>query len=221
MKSALLIAVVPGTCALAAGFSFLLSRKDATDRIAANSLAVLSGTLAALAILIPLGTVFLPSGKFGWQAWILVGALIAAILCILANMFSMVQLQKSDKFKATEKLYVPLSINATWAGLILLSAGIVIAKSSISEPSANYSNSAPQLRFTVAHDLPELGISRDTIKQQWGTPVQEHKSVLLYRTNSGLAVFCLDAQGLAEAIIETKETIDNVSKSVCQPKPAN
>ena len=214
--------IVPLICVLVAVLSAVFFCDD-TDRNSTNSLAVLSGMLAALAILIPLGAIFLPNGNYGWQALVLVGALGAAIVCMFGTIFSMIQLQKLEKFKTNGNRYVPASINATWIALLLLSAAIVIAKIGLStnQPSNDYSNSTAQLRFTVAHDLPDLGTSGPIIKQQWGMPAQENNSALIYRTKNGLTVFCLDSQGLARAIIETKEAVDNVSKSVCQPNATN
>jgi uncharacterized membrane protein YqaE (UPF0057 family) len=176
-----------------------------------------------VSILIPFGATFLPNGQFGWQAWVLVGALSAAILCIFATIYSMINLQSQDKFKPNNRKYVPASITATWITLGLLSAAIMIAKfgSVTGQPSYVYTNSMAQLRFTVARDLPELGTSAPVIKQQWGMPIQENSSALLYRTKNGLTIFCLDSQGLTRAIIEAKEGVDNVNTSICQPKPKN
>jgi len=213
--SILLVTVAPVILAVVIVISRQQSRSDQLDRNTGNSLVVLSGTLAALAILIPLGSTFLPNGKFGWQAWLLGGALIGAILCVFLTVYSMIQLQTKDKFKPSEFLNVPSSINATWIIMGLLSLTIVTTKFWPSHGQASNDSSNPVTRFTIAHDLPELGTSQTVIKQQWGMPAEERSSELVYRTKTGFMSFCLDAQGMTQSIVESKEAAVHANKSYC------
>lgn len=213
--SSLLVIVGPFFFTLLVVLSICLWWSDSTPRTSANSLVVLSGTLAALAIFIPLAATFLPSAKFGWQAWLLAGSLIAAILCIFMTMFSMIKLQTRDTFEASQFLYVPASINATWITMALLSFAILSLKFWPPNDQQNNYADASQARFTIARHLPDLGTSQKMIKELWGTPAQERSSELLYRTKDGVIVFCLDSQGMTQSIIETKETTSSANKPLC------
>src|SRR5260221_1859997 len=167
----LLVLVGPVLCIGTLAGSRYISRANSAALNSANSLVVLSGTLAALAILIPLGATFLPSGEPDWRTWLLGGGLLAAILCVCSTFLSMVKLQtKGATFVLKELHVVAMSINGTWITMLVLTVILVVAKAVPPKPQSAIDHLGPQtlLRFTVAHDLPELGTSEATIKQQWG-----------------------------------------------------
>jgi hypothetical protein len=136
------------------------------DRDSASTLIVLSGMLAALAILIPLGATLLPERRFAWAAWLLVGTLFSAALCMFGTIFSMIGLQHTATFKPNASPYIPSWINATWFALFLLALSSVAVKSfpATGQESAESTKSTAQVRFVVARELPELGTSRQLIE---------------------------------------------------------
>lgn len=188
------------------------------DRDSASTLIVLSGMLAALAILIPLGATLLPERRFAWAAWLLVGTLFSAALCMFGTIFSMIGLQHTATFKPNASPYIPSWINATWFALFLLAMSSVAVKSfpATGQESAESTKSTAQVRFVVARELPELGTSRQLIETKWGSPAQENDSELLYRTKDGVIVFCLDPKGLSQSITETKERDADAVKPFCK-----
>lgn len=213
----LVAAAVPVVCIGYFALSRYLNRNEATDRDSANSLVVLSGMLAALAILIPLGATLLPEKQYAWQAWLLVGALLMGVVCMFGTIYSMISLQGKAKFKPKDPPYIPSWINATWFALGLLALSSVAEKAlpAATKESAG-SAMTPQVHFLVAHDLPELGASRQVIEKEWGRSALENGSALLYRTKDGVVLFCLDPKGLTQSIIETKETNANALRIYCK-----
>jgi hypothetical protein len=195
-----------------------MNKDDAGERDSGAPLVVLSGMLAALAILIPLGATLLPERHFAWAAWLMVGALLPAALCMFGTIFSMISLQRALKFKPNAFPYIPSWINATWFALFLLALSSVAVKSfpAIGQESTDSTKGAPQGRFVVARDLPELGASRQVVETKWGTPAQESDSQLLYRTKDGVIVFCLDPKGLTQSITEMKEKDTDAVKPFCK-----
>lgn len=218
LSNLLLVAAFPVACVLDYAGSRYINRERVTDRDSANSLVVLSGMLAALAILIPLGATLLPDRHFAWPAWLLVGALLTGVLCVFGTIYSMISLQDKKAFKPNTSPYVPSWINATWFALFVLALGSVGVKSlpAPNEGSTDSATGAAQRRFVVARDLPELGSTRQTIETNWGTPAVESDSGLLYRTKDGGIVFCLDPKGVAQSITETKEIEANAVGPYCK-----
>ncbi len=178
----------------------------------------LSGLLTALAILIPIGATFLPAGPFTWRGWLLVGALLTGVLSLSCTIASMIILQGEKTFVPNAHLNVLGSINSTWITLALLSLALIVVKTSsaVGPGSAETPRATAQLRFAVAHDLPELGTSRAVIKTTWGTPSQESDHGLLYLTKDGVTMFCLDPTDSAQSIIETKEDDANATRTYCR-----
>jgi len=106
-----------------------LNRFAVEDRLSANSLTVLSGILAALAILLPLGTALIPDhGHFTWQIWFLIGALLAGTGCLFGTVYCMIGLQDAVSFKPKDKRYIPGWINASWIALGMLALATVLLK---------------------------------------------------------------------------------------------
>jgi hypothetical protein len=213
-----LIAVVPAICIAYFAISRRLNKHVTTERDSANSLVVLSGMLAALAILIPLGATLLPERRFTWSAWLLVGALLTDVLCMFGTIYCMISLQGKGKFTPKEPPYIPSWINATWLALGLLALSSVGVKSfpTAGQERIGSTGATAQARFTVVRDLPELGANRQAIKTNWGIPAREGDSELQYRTKDGVVLFCLDPKGLTHAIIETKETDANAIGPRCK-----
>jgi hypothetical protein len=213
----LVAAAIPAICV---GY-FLIScqiNKKATDaRDSAPRLVVLSGMLAALAILIPLGATLLPEKNFPWPASLLVGALLMSAFCMFGVIYSMISLQDKAKFIPKDFLYVPSWINATWFALVLLAFTCVAVKAfpAPRDASADSTGAKAQVRFVIARDLPELGASRQEIETTWGAPAQEKDSELLYRTKDGVIVFCLDTKGISQTIAEVKESDANAVRTYC------
>jgi hypothetical protein len=215
--SILLVAAIPLVCVVYFAISRSLNKGVTAQRDSANSLIVLSGMLAALAILIPLGAKLLPEKRFSWPAWLLVGALLTGVVCIFGTIYSMISLQDKAKFTPKDPPYIPSWINATWFSLGLLALTSVLMKSlPAEEAKADLPNDKGQARFLVAHDLPQLGTNRQVIETAWGTPALDSASELLYRARDGVIVFCLDANGAVQSITETKETDDNALRALCK-----
>jgi hypothetical protein len=215
--SLLVAAAVPAICVGYFLISCQINKKATDERDSAPRLVVLSGMLAALAILIPLGATLLPEKNFTWPASLLVGALLTNALCMFGVIYSMISLQDKAKFIPKDFLYVPSWINATWFGLGLLALTCVAVKAlpPSKEASTASSREAAQVRFVVARDLPELGASRQEIETTWGTPALEKDSELLYRTKDGVIVFCLDPKGISQSITEAKEGNANAVRAYC------
>ena len=116
-SSLLVVVAVPAICIFYFAISLHLNKNATHDRDSANCLVVLSGMLAALAILIPLGATLLPEKHFAWQAWLLVGALLTGVVCIFGTIYSMISLQDKAKFKPKEPPHISSWINATWFAL--------------------------------------------------------------------------------------------------------
>jgi len=217
-SSLLAAGAFPLICILDYAVSRYLNRDEATERDSANSLVVLSGMLAALAILIPLGAILLPEKHFAWPAWLLVGALSAGVLCIFGTIYSMISLQNKKAFAPNASPYIPSWINATWFALFVLAFSSVVVKAlpTVNEGNADSAKGTAQVRFVVARDLPELGASRQEIGTKWGTPTQPNDSELVYRTKDGAIVFCLDLKGVTQSITETKESDANALRAYCK-----
>jgi hypothetical protein len=211
-------AVAPLVCIGYFAVSFRINKDAAAERDSGSSLIVLSGMLAALAILIPLGATLLPEKHFAWAAWLLVGTLLTAALCMFGTVFSMIGLQSAPKFKPNAFPYIPSWINATWFALFLLALSSVAVKSfpATGQESPESTKSTAQVRFVVARELPELGTSRQVIETKWGSPAEENDSELLYRTKDGVIVFCLDTKGLSQSITEAKEENTDAVKPFCK-----
>lgn len=217
--SLLVVVAVPVICIAYFVRSLKLSRALTVGRDSANSLVVLSGMLAALAILIPLDATLLPEKHFTWQAWLLVGALVTGVLCIFGTIYCMIQLQDKKTFVPKDLAYIPSWINATWFALGLMAFGSVAMKSmppAARRESADSTIATAQVRFLVARELPALGTSRQAIESKWGNPALEKGSELLYRTTDGVIVFCLDPKGIVQSITETKEVDANAVGAYCK-----
>jgi len=88
--------------------SHLVNKNADADRDTANCLLVLSGVLAALAILVPLGAILMPDAKeMTWTGWFLAGALVSGAACLFGTVFCMIKLQDMKQFKPKEKRFVP------------------------------------------------------------------------------------------------------------------
>lgn len=214
----LIVAACPAICVLDYLLSRNINKGRATDRDSANSLVVLSGILAALAILVPLGASLLPDRHFAWPAWLLVGALLTGVLCIFGTVYSMIGLQDRKTFKPNAAPHVPCWINATWFALFALALSSVALKSlpAADEKGTDSAKDTPYTRFVVARDLPELGSTRKMIETKWGLPSMESDSGILYRTKEGVIVFCLDPKGVAQSIRESKGIGANAVGPYCK-----
>lgn len=194
-----------------------LNQKATTERDPANTLVILSGLLTALAILIPIGATFLPDGRFTWREWLLVGALLTGVMSLLCTIYSMIVLYDKKTFVPSSHTHISSSMNATWMVLVSLSLALVVLKTApvASRDSAQSEKSTSRARFVIVRDLPELGTWRGVIETMWGTPSEENDHELLYRTKTGLIVFCLDAKGGTESITEAKEGNANAVRTYC------
>lgn len=204
-------------CIIFFGISHYINKDADADRDTANCLVVLSGVLAALAILVPLGATLMPDTKdFAWSGWLLAGALVSGAVCLFGTVFCMIKLQNTKQFKPKEKRYVPGWINATWIALSMLAIAVILVKV---VPSAGHSTAdfpkALGARFAVARDLPSLGSNRDMIEKEWGAPTLVKSQELRYRTRDGAIVFCLDTKGATQSITETQEADINAIGKVC------
>ena len=146
------------------------------------------------------------------------GVLSTGVVGIFTTIYCMVKLQEGAKFSPSTKPFVPAIINGTWICLLWL-GGCVVA--STFSPGAgetgNGSAGAPTgRRFAVVHDLPELRTDRKRIENVWGAPESGTVQSLVYRTNGGVVVFCLDSQGLTQKIIETQEVNANAVGTLCK-----
>lgn len=214
------VAAIPlAVCVIPLVISLLSKWEDTIVRNSANGLVVLSGMLAALAILVPLGATLLPEPRsLGWAGWFLIGALLMGVVCVCGTIYCMLTLQVGDTFKPKEKRYVPCWNNVTWAALVLLACGVVAVKtfpasgSAIAEPTG----ATTPARFAIARDLPELGASLQVIETRWGIPALEKNSELLYRTKDGAIIFCLDSKGVTQSITETREANVNAIRPYCK-----
>jgi len=209
-------AAVPLVCLVYYFVSRRINKDAAAERDSATTLIVLSGMLAALAILIPVAATFLPDKQFTWRAFLLIGALLTAAVCMFGLLYSMVKLQDKVKFVPNKPPYVPSWINATWFALSLLALSSVIVKSLPATRMEDAAIPPTQVRFVVARDLPTLGTTRRVIETRWGAPTSEQDAALLYRTSDGFIVFCLDPKGITQSITEAKETDANAVKSYCR-----
>jgi len=218
MSTLTAVAAIPlVACGAAFVLSHIVNKKATTERLSASSLAVLTGMLTALAILIPLGAGLLPQSKvFGWQEWLLVGALFVGVVCVFGVIYCMIGLQDADKFTLNTKPAVPGWTNAGWIALGALALGTVMVRflPSSRTPAAQATS---QTRFTVARDLPELRTQRQQIEAAWGSPSLAKDHELLYRTRNGVIVFCLDRDSLVHTIIETQEVDINAGTTHCKP----
>ncbi len=214
------VAAVPfAVCVIPLVISLLSKWGDTIVRNSANSLVVLSGMLAALAILVPLGTALLPEPRsLGWAGCFLIGALLMGVVCVCGTIYCMVTLQVAETFKPKEKRYVPCWNNVTWIALVLLACGVVVVKLfPASGPSiAESPETTTLVRFAIARDRPDLGASRQVIETKLGTPALEKDSALLYRTKDGAIVFCIDSKGVAQSITETMEADVNAIRPYCK-----
>jgi hypothetical protein len=208
-----LMAAAPILCLGWYCFSRHLNKAVEKARNSTNSLAVLGGMLAAIAILIPLGAGFLPERHYSWQAWTLVGALLAGGGCMLGLIYCMICLQGNDNFIPKDAPHVPDWINAAWLSLTLLALSSFLVK--LFPLGAEGTTQGAQGRFFVARDLPQLGVNLQAIEAAWGTPVMASDSELVYRAQQGAILFCLD-KGVVKSIIETKETEENAIRAYCK-----
>ena len=213
----LFLVAPPVVCLAYFVVSVYINKKATEERLSANSLAVLSGMLAALAILIPLGATLLPEKGFTWSAWLLVGSLFTGVACLFGTIYSMIGLQAKEKFSLKDFAFVPSCINATWFALGLLAFGSVLVKSipANTQDRTGYV-AAQQPRFAIVRELPVLGTSRPLIEAGWGTPTSQSSSELLYRTKDGVIAFCLDSKGTLQSIKETKEAESNAVGAFCK-----
>jgi hypothetical protein len=211
-----IVAAVPLVCFVYFFVSRRLNKDASAERDSATTLIVLSGMLAALAILIPVAATFLPDKQFTWKAFLLIGALLTAVVCMFGLLYSMVKLQDQPKFTPNKPPYIPSWINATWFALSLLALSSVIVKSLPAMHAGDEAILPTQVRFVVARDLPTLGTARQVIETRWGAPALEKDSALLYRTSDGFIVFCIDSKGITQSITEAKETDANAVKSYCR-----
>ena len=221
MSTLTVVAAIPlVACGAAFGLSLIVNKNAATERLAASSLAVLTGLLTALAILIPLGAALLPESKvFGWQEWLLVGGLFVGVACVFGTIYCMIGLQDAEKFVLKTKPAVPGWTNASWIALGALALGTVMVRFL---PSSRPESSPPapatsQTRFTVVRDLPELRTQRQQIEAAWGSPSFTKDHEIIYRTRNGLVVFCLDRDSLVQTIVETQEGDINAVGTHCKP----
>jgi MFS family permease len=192
--------------------AYRMYKGNATKRSSGAALVVLSGMLAAIAIPIPVAAGFLPARNSGPRAWFLIGALVAAIAALCFIVYSMISLQKDDSFVVKDKRYVPGSINAAWLSLILLAVSGTAMKV---HPAAAAEGTGSGHTF-VAHELLNVGISRDEIIEAWGAPAWESESQLGYRTQMGTTLFCLDDKGVASKLLQTKEIDQNAVRKNCK-----
>lgn len=197
--------------------SHLINRTADADRDTANCLVVLSGVLAALAILVPLGATLMPEAKdFSWPAWFLAGALVSGAVCLFGTVFCLIKLQDTKQFKPKEKRFVPGWINATWIALGMLALAVVLIKVvPKAEHSAAGLPTAPATRFAVVRNLPPVGSAGDLVEKEWGTPSVVKSQEIRYQTGDGTIIFCLDAKGLTRSITETQEADPNAIGKFC------
>lgn len=218
MLFTLLALVVPILCFVVFKLSNSLNAKNDKDIQPSISLVVLSGMIAALAIVITLGSGLLPDGRFSWSGWLLLGSLLAAIACTSGMVYSLIQMHDGTVFQVKDRLYVMGWINASWSALGLLSLCFVLTKVFPARRDTGQSPTLPGsgVRYLVAHELPELGSGREAVKSAWGLPAVEQGSQLIYRTSGGLTAFCLDASSKVQTIIESKETDANAIGKYCK-----
>lgn len=209
------IAAIPLICIIYFLLSYYLNREVIAARDSSTSLAVLSGMLAALAILIPLGATLLPEKHFAWPGWLLVGALLTGVLSMFGTIYCMISLQGKAQFIPKDPPFIPCWINATWFTLVLLALSSVTIKAvpAKGEMSANANG---KVRFVVARELPRLGASKQSIETDWGTPTREDDSELVYRMADGITIFCLNPGKVTHLIIETKETDTDALRGHCK-----
>ena len=216
-SSLFVIAAVPLICVAYFAISFFVNRNVTAQRDSASTLTVLSGMLAALAILIPLLATLLPEEHFAWPGWLLVGALLAGVFSMFGTIYSMISLQGKAQFVPNTFPYIPCWVNATWFALALLALSGVIAKAfPAGLKDSNSTKGHAQARFVVARDLPHLGSSRQVVETQWGMPARESNSELVYWTEEGAIVFCLDTKEITQSITETKESDANAVRTHCK-----
>jgi hypothetical protein len=190
-----------------------------TPRDTGASLSVLSGLLAALAILVPLLAASSPwSRSTGLRWWFLLGVLSTGVAGIFGTVFCMILLQNDKDFKPSERRYVPATISGTWICLLFLGTCVVFSTFApgAGETIVGSLGASTRSRFAVAHDLPELHTDRRNIENAWGAPEPGNDQILVYRTTSGVVVFCLDSQGLAQKIIETQGVNADAVTTVCK-----
>lgn len=217
-SSLFVIAAVPLICVAYFALSFALNRKSTAQRDSASSLVVLSGMVAALAILIPLGATLLPEKHLSWPGWLLVGALMASVLSLFGTVFSMISLQGKAQFAISAFPYIPCWINAAWFALALLALACVIVKvapGQIREGGGSFGQKT-QARFAIVHQLPLLGSSRQDVESEWGRPTWNKDSGFSYETPNGAIVFCVNSSGITQLIIETDEEGDNAITKYCK-----
>jgi len=218
MHLRMLLAVAPmGFCIVFFLISHKVNKTADQERDAANSLVVLSGLLAALAILVPLGATLMPGAKeFGLTAWLLVGALLSGATCLFGTVYCMIEVQQVRVFKPQDKRYVPGWTNATWIALGALALATILIKifpyTGQTEPD---SQKGTLVRFAVARNLPALGSSQEMIQAAWGTPTLAKTHELRYQTANGTVVFCLDPKGLVRSIRETQEVDLDAVGTLC------
>jgi len=217
MNPTIFFAAIPvALCIIAIGVSRCINKGDTTPRTSTNCLVVLSGMLAALAILVPLGATLIPDSKrFGWRGWMMVGALFSGAVCLFGTVYCMIRLDK-DTFVPNTKPHVLDWINATWIALSLLAVAVVLTKLPQSAgPLGTDSPGATRVRFAVARDLPALGSSREMIEAAWGAPTLAKGQELRYQMKDGAIVFCLDPKGVTQSITEIQEVDVNAIGKVC------
>jgi len=205
-------------CALVYVLSRAVNKQATTERDTANCLVVLSGMLAAVAILVPLGATLLPESKgFGWWGWLLAGALATGVLCLFGIVFCMIKIQDTKTFKPSERRFVPSWVNATWIALGVLAFASVLVRvvPLLMKPSAELSVEKAGVRFAVARELPPLGTNRETIEKLWGIAATAGPQELRYRTKDGTIVFCLDSKNSTHSIVERQEVEPDAVAGVC------
>lgn len=181
------------------------------------NIAGLSGLLTALAVVIPLAATWSPWSKMstGTREY-LIATLCISCVAMLLTIFSIIKLQKV-KTLSLEKGWrvVPTAANGSWIALLLLVSGVIVSETTLPQP-VSVPEAPAHARFAIAHDLPKLGADRREIESALGIAAQGGEQELVYRTTTGVIVFCLDAQGLAQKIIEQREVNPDGVATVCK-----
>jgi len=196
--------------------------KSATgQRSSALTLAVWSGLLGLVAILVPLGSAESPwSRTVDWRQHALLEASIGVAFCAFGVAYCMITLKEPTSFELKANAHIPAWINATWVSLLWI--GGCIVWSNFMPGTAEelpHPGTTTQGRFVIVHDLPELGTNRREVEAEWGTPASPAlpgAQWLVYKTNGGIVVFCFDKEDLARKIVERRGTDLNAIGDHCK-----
>lgn len=214
--STLVVAISPVSCICAFSISRKINKGRTQERDSTNTLAVLSGMLAALAIVIPLGATLLPEKQFPWQAWLLIGALFAGLSSMFGTIYSMIGLQATARFVPANPPYVPCWINTTWIALAFIAFSCIAVRAMPADEDRTFSRNTAGARFLVERALPNLGVSEHDLETEWGSPGDKNNLGLLYHTNTGSTIFCLDSHQIIKSIIEVRESDTNALQTYCK-----